>query len=110
MTKWMVGKGAKNVILISRSATISAKVAELTQECSEVDATITVYACDVTDASQVEKLVTTGVSGMPAIRGVIHGAMVLHVSTQSSPASSCLPPKQQLIRTLGYIIREDESQ
>jgi hypothetical protein len=76
----MVAKGARNIILVSRSAKVSSQVAELTRESAMVGATITVYACDVTDISQVEKLATLGVGGMPVIRGIIHGAMVLHVS------------------------------
>lgn len=39
---------------------------------------VVIRRCDVTDRSDVDKLVSIGLSGLPPVRGIIHGAMVLH--------------------------------
>jgi acyl transferase domain-containing protein/NADPH:quinone reductase-like Zn-dependent oxidoreductase len=79
MSRWMIEKGARNILLVSRSGNANKKVGELVEEAKEAGAQIVVRPCDVTKKEQVEKLVTQGIPGMPAIRGVIHAAMVLRV-------------------------------
>lgn len=85
MAKWMVGKGARNLVLVSRSGSVKGKVKELIDEQAAVGASIVVKSCDIADASAVDALVAEISATMPAIRGVIHGAMVLNVSTTHSP-------------------------
>jgi NAD(P)-dependent dehydrogenase (short-subunit alcohol dehydrogenase family) len=84
MSRWMIEKGARNILLISRSGNAGGKVGGLIEEAKGAGAKIVVRPCDVTNKEQVEELVTLGISGMPAIRGVIHAAMVLHVSNPTS--------------------------
>jgi NADPH:quinone reductase-like Zn-dependent oxidoreductase len=84
ISRWLITKGAKNILLISRSGKATGKVGELVEEAKEAGAYIVVAPCDVTSREQVEKLVTKGISGMPTIRGVIHAAMVLHVCISQS--------------------------
>lgn len=43
-------------------------------------ANIIVRRCDVAESISVENLITNELAGMPEVRGVIHGAMVLRVS------------------------------
>lgn len=78
MSRWMIDKGARSIVLISRSGKSTGKVAELVQEASSTGATITVLPCDVSSAAQVERLITQDIAGLPPVRGVIHAAMVLH--------------------------------
>ena len=80
MARWMVGKGAKNVILVSRSGSATGKVKNMIDELAAVGANIVVRRCDVADGPSVEKLIANGLAGMPEVRGVVHGAMVLRVS------------------------------
>jgi NADPH:quinone reductase-like Zn-dependent oxidoreductase len=80
MTRWMIEKGARHIVLVSRSGQATGKVAELIEEANSAEAQIEVRPCDVSKKEQVEELVDTGISGMPPIRGVIHAAMVLDVS------------------------------
>lgn len=84
MAKWMVAKGARSIVLVSRNGQATGKVAELIEEASIEGASIVVRSCDVSNQRQVEKLVTDGVKGLPAVRGVIHSAMVLNVSVSKS--------------------------
>ncbi len=79
MTRWMIEKGARNVVLLSRSGNTSGKVAELIEEAKAVGASIVVKSCDVSSKPQVEKLITEDLSTLPPIKGVVHAAMVLHV-------------------------------
>ena len=43
-------------------------------------ANIVVRRCNVADRADVDTLLFTGLEGLPPVRGIIHGAMVLHVS------------------------------
>lgn len=78
MSRWMMSKGARSIVLLSRSGSATGKVAELIAEATEIGATITVLPCDVTSKEAVDKLISTDLVSLPPIRGVIHAAMVLH--------------------------------
>jgi NAD(P)-dependent dehydrogenase (short-subunit alcohol dehydrogenase family) len=81
MTRWMVGEGAVNIVLVSRSGRSDAgKVNELINELAAVGANVVVRRCDVVDTKSVENLIKNELIGMPPVRGVVHGAMVLRVS------------------------------
>ncbi|KAG9237456.1 putative polyketide synthase [Amylocarpus encephaloides] len=77
MSRWMMDKGARSIVLLSRSGNATGKVSELIEEAAALHAKITVLPCDVADKSQVQKLFTEDISTLPPVRGVIHAAMVL---------------------------------
>lgn len=96
MSRWMVGKGAKNIVLISRRARLEGAVEQLVQDLKQsASANICVKACDVTDSDSVARLVGSCSSELPPIAGVIHAGMVLRVSPlthlPSSPTMICHP-------------------
>jgi NAD(P)-dependent dehydrogenase (short-subunit alcohol dehydrogenase family) len=76
----MVKKGARNLVLVSRSGSVTGKVKKLIDELALDGANILVRRCDVSNENSVKKLIQNELAGMPKIRGVVHGAMVLHVS------------------------------
>ncbi|KAL8734235.1 MAG: hypothetical protein Q9181_003294 [Wetmoreana brouardii] len=78
MTKWLVQQGAKSIALLSRSAHGSAHAEALINEYGATDVNVSVMQCDVGDEDQVRKVMERCSQSMPPIRGVIHGAMVLH--------------------------------
>jgi NADPH:quinone reductase-like Zn-dependent oxidoreductase len=80
MAKWMVSKGGKNIVLLSRSGELKGKAKEQIDSLNASGANIVVRRCDVADRADVEDLILTGLKDMPPVRGIIHGAMVLHVS------------------------------
>jgi len=80
MARWMVSKGAKNIVLVSRSGSATGKVKELVDELALSGVNIVVRQCDIVNINSVENLIANELVGMPEIRGVVHGAMVLHVS------------------------------
>ncbi|KAI0540222.1 hypothetical protein GGR58DRAFT_511879 [Xylaria digitata] len=77
MARWMVSRGARHLVLVSRNGSAIGKVKELIEEVAQVGAEIIVRRCDVANAADVEELVNFGLEGMPPVRGLIHGAMVL---------------------------------
>jgi NAD(P)-dependent dehydrogenase (short-subunit alcohol dehydrogenase family) len=81
MAKWMVLKGAKNVVLLSRSGTLKGKSKEQIDTLNNSGANVVVRRCDVADRADVEDLISAGLVDMPPVRGIIHGAMVLNVSS-----------------------------
>ncbi|KAI5920277.1 hypothetical protein F4810DRAFT_438322 [Camillea tinctor] len=77
MARWMVGRGARHLVLVSRSGSATGKVKALIDEAAELGAEIVVRRCDVADPIEVEDLINNGLEGLPPVRGLIHGAMVL---------------------------------
>jgi NAD(P)-dependent dehydrogenase (short-subunit alcohol dehydrogenase family) len=84
MARWMVGKGAKNIVLVSRTGTASGKVKQLIDEVATSGVNILVQQCDVSNAESVKKLIEVDLASMPPVKGVIHGAMVLHVRLRTT--------------------------
>lgn len=74
----MVEKGARNIILISRSGT-NPKTRELIKDMEAFNARLVVHECDVGDKKDVDPFIMRMGTEMPPVRGVIHSAMVLEV-------------------------------
>lgn len=107
MARWMVGKGARHIVLVSRSGSVTGKVKELVDELSAVGAEIVVRRCNVADKEEVNNLIATGLEGLPPVRGVVHGTMVLRVSRflcSTEPSCTCTntPP------LTGHPLREND--
>lgn len=80
MARWMSTKGARNIVLTSRSASLNERVQALADELSQHGTKLVVQACDVCDIASVTKLLVQDLSSLPPVRGIVHGAMVLKVS------------------------------
>lgn len=81
ITRWMVDKGARNIVLLSRSGKVEGNVRLLVDDLREnFGANVVVKACDVADDENVKKVVEECSTELPPIRGVIHSGMVLRVS------------------------------
>lgn len=77
VAQWMVEQGARSIVLVSRSGTATGKVKELVDRASAAGASIVIRSCNVVDRASVDELVSKGVEGLPPVRGVVHGSMVL---------------------------------
>lgn len=84
MTRWMAAKGAKHMVLLSRSGSVTGPVKTLVDDLAPLGVNIVVHSCNVTKRADVDTLLHTKLAGLPPIRGVIHGAMVLRVSDPQS--------------------------
>ena len=75
--QWLVARGARHVVLVSRSGRVvrgAEREWELLQAC---DADVQVHCCDVQDAGGVTAMVGRVESSVGAIQGVVHAAGVL---------------------------------
>ncbi|CAP62330.1 uncharacterized protein PODANS_0_240 [Podospora anserina S mat+] len=71
---WMIAKGAKYVVISSRSPDVEAGWEE---SCRKKGAVVKIFANDITDGNSVETLYKTICDTLPPLAGVMMGAMVL---------------------------------
>ncbi|GIZ38596.1 hypothetical protein CKM354_000200800 [Cercospora kikuchii] len=111
LSKWLVDKGAKHVVLASRSGDAqSASAQDLIDYARTRGATVLMEKCDVGSPTQVAALLERiERRGRPEVRGVIHGAMVLKDAMFSSMTAedfnAVLRPKVQGILSLYHTLK-----
>ena len=93
----MIERGARNLVLVSRGGA-NEKLGGLMTKAEAYNATMTVHQCDVGSEDDVQTLVKKISRDMPAIKGVIHSAMVLHVG-------ETLYCHKVLLTQIGYTFR-----
>ena len=76
---WLVSRGARNLLLLSRSGGDNPEGRELLDQLHSQGVKALAPACDVSDAQSLRKALDACQSHMPPIKGCIQGAMVLHV-------------------------------
>jgi hypothetical protein len=69
---------------------MTGKVKTLIEELVIVGAKVIVKKCDVANSGSVDTLIKKEMAGMPEIKGVIHGAMVLKVSNIPRLIMQCI--------------------
>ncbi|KAJ5135703.1 Acyl transferase/acyl hydrolase/lysophospholipase [Penicillium bovifimosum] len=74
---WLPEKGAKNIILVSRSGPKTEKAKETIQDIIRQGVNVEICCCDVADKKSVEHNLVPLLARMPPARGVVFGAMVL---------------------------------
>ncbi|GME49746.1 ketoacyl-synt-domain-containing protein [Neofusicoccum parvum] len=77
---WLAEHGAKNLVVLSRSANAQDKAAPLLAELDKIGCKVKAVSCDIADETDVARAVAACSLDMPPIRGVIQGAMVLRDS------------------------------
>ncbi|KAL2018152.1 hypothetical protein VTK56DRAFT_1228 [Thermocarpiscus australiensis] len=93
LANWMVSHGAKNLILMSRSAGTSEAAGALVKQLQEAGCRAKGVSCDVAQAEKLtEALNLCEKEGFPPVRGVVQAAMFLQVCVMpSSPPLSNYP-------------------
>ncbi|CAG8389850.1 unnamed protein product [Penicillium salamii] len=74
---WMPEKGAKNLVLVSRSGASTENAKKAIEEIKLKGVNVEVCRCDVSDKQSVEQQLVPLLSRLPPARGVVYGAMVL---------------------------------
>ena len=77
---WLVDKGARSLVLVSRSANVAKADVEtkaILESLKNKGVSIYTRACDVTDKKALNKLVSEIQKDIPPLKGIIHAAMVL---------------------------------
>ncbi|KAH8680684.1 type I polyketide synthase [Xylariales sp. PMI_506] len=78
VAEWMIEKGARNILIVSRHATSHPDVESLSLKGAKSRCSIHFHNCDIADeASLVGLLGEWERAGLPPIQGLVNGAMVL---------------------------------
>ncbi|ANJ68259.1 hypothetical protein A9404_03620 [Halothiobacillus diazotrophicus] len=75
--RWLLQRGAGQVVLLGRRGLDTPGIADRLDELGADGSRVRVVACDVTDAESVTNVIQEIAQNGPALRGVIHAAMVL---------------------------------
>ena len=109
---YFVDHGAKNLLLVSRNAASRSDTTKLSKELSATGATVLVKNCDVGNMEMLQSVLTEcSDAGMPPVRGVVHGGMVLDDSILErmtySQWATVMGPKLNGTRNLDKLFREN---
>jgi len=77
IAKWLVTRGARHLVLVSRSGVKTEKARQAVAAMEKAGAQVRVESVDVSDAEQVNALIDRVKQQMPPLAGVVHCAMVL---------------------------------
>ncbi|GFN16497.1 type I Iterative Polyketide synthase (PKS) [Aspergillus tubingensis] len=77
MLTWMVGRGARNLLLLSRSGEKGRETQEFLSYLRAEGANVQVRVCDVAEEDSLRAAIEDAASHMPPIKGCIQAAMVL---------------------------------
>jgi NAD(P)-dependent dehydrogenase (short-subunit alcohol dehydrogenase family) len=77
---WLVDRGARNLILLSRSGNQNVYAGVTTKDLQEKGATVLTPACDITDRAALASTLESCSRTMPPIKGCIQASMVVSVS------------------------------
>ncbi|ROT41106.1 putative polyketide synthase [Sodiomyces alkalinus F11] len=80
IAQWLVARGAKNLILVSRSAASQSNSQAFVKELQAAGCNTVIKNCDIADASDLRRVIDECYAEVPAVKGVIQAAMVLNDS------------------------------
>ncbi|KAG7103603.1 Highly reducing polyketide synthase alt5 like protein [Verticillium longisporum] len=75
--RWMASRGAKNLIILSRSGTSRPATQELVDELAQAGVNVVAPQCDVSNRKALTAILDECAATMPPIKGCIQGSMVL---------------------------------
>lgn len=76
--QWLVDRGAKHLLLVSRRGANSEEAQLFLQQCSANGIRVRAEACDVSDLEALRRVISLCGSEMPALKGVVHAATVIN--------------------------------
>lgn len=79
LASWIAGRGARHLILLSRSGPVSEKARKLVQDLADCGVNVATPLCDVSNSESLEKALRDAATTMPPVKGCIQGSMVLRV-------------------------------
>lgn len=84
MARWMANRGARNLILLSRSGANRDSAKELVRDLEAAKVKVATPPCDVSNLESLVRVLQECMTHMPPIKGCIQGSMVLKVSKPNS--------------------------
>jgi NAD(P)-dependent dehydrogenase (short-subunit alcohol dehydrogenase family) len=82
--RWMARKGARHLVLVSRSGAATPEAAAAVEELRAAGCQVLAASVDVAGEGALRQLLAQVSDGMPPLRGVVHAAMVLDDSLAPS--------------------------
>lgn len=79
IARWLVDRGARNLILLSRSGEKNPYARSFVAEMREQGAIAVTPACDIADRASLAAVLDSCVEDMPSIKGCIQASMVVSV-------------------------------
>ncbi|HYO65268.1 MAG TPA: SDR family NAD(P)-dependent oxidoreductase, partial [Archangium sp.] len=73
VAEWMVARGARHLVLLGRSGASTPKAREALERLAQAGACVTVERADVTNRSELERVLSRIRREHPPLRGLIHG-------------------------------------
>ena len=80
--RWMVTRGAKHLLVPSRSGAVSAAASGVVRELSEQNVVVSTPQCDVSSKDALSQMLVESGKTLPPIRGCIVATMALNVSSE----------------------------
>ena len=80
IAQWLVSHGAKNLILLSRSAASQSNSQAFVKELIDAGCKTAIKNCDIANEDDLSRVMDECYTEVPAVKGVIQAAMVLNVS------------------------------
>ncbi len=93
VSRWLTERGARRVVLTSRSGPAAGSVAELAAELASAGSDVDIVACDIAHRADAEGLLERIAAGGPPLSSVIHAAGV----GQSTPFADSTPAEQAAV-------------
>lgn len=87
ISEWMVERGAKHLVLLSRSGVAAAP--EFVKYLRERGAQVEAPPCNVGDVSSLRSMLETVKATMPPIKGCVQAAVVVDVRTTAPNICRC---------------------
>lgn len=81
LAQWLVGKGAGNLVLLSRSGCKSEEDWQMLKELEQQGAKVTLVKADVTNGEAMQQVFDELKTTLPPVRGIIHSAAILDDAT-----------------------------
>lgn len=86
--RWMVSRGAKYLLVPSRSGAASAAASEVVCELSDQNIVVSTPKCDVSSKGSLLHMLQESATTLPPIRGCIVATMALNVSYENKSQPS----------------------
>ncbi|MEH6473470.1 MAG: type I polyketide synthase [Halopseudomonas sp.] len=110
--QWLADKGARQLILISRSGPVSAEAQAGVEALQRAGVKVHAAACDVTDKNALQQLLLECRQQLGPLKGVVHAATVIDDSLVRNQSSEqierVLAPKILGAQHLHELTRDDE--
>ncbi|WEW54612.1 hypothetical protein PRK78_000032 [Emydomyces testavorans] len=111
LAQWMVGRGAKHLVFLSRSGNVTKPVEEMLSTIESKGCAAKIFKCDVSDIERLRSVVEECQQTLPPIKGCIQCSMILRdgvfENMSYSDWTAVTKPKVQGSRNLSEVLPTD---